>query len=136
MPDLTLPALKNVRFLDAQQGWAVGNESALYPTGIFRTEDGGRSWVTLPAGESGRWTTADFRDDAHGVVAGIDGQSGCCLGSQCHPIEHPELGQRPLRAMRLPDGRNGWLVGDGGLVMQTADAGLSWQNPRRRCPRV
>ncbi len=126
---LTLPALKYVRFLNAQQGWAIGNKSALYPTGIFRTEDGGRSWVTLPAATTGNWTTADFRDFAHGAVAGFDGALAVVSAPNVAASNTPGLGQRPLRAMKLPDGRNGWLVGDGGLVMQTNDAGLTWQNP-------
>ncbi len=132
--ELTLPALKYVRFLDARQGWAVGYASALYPTGIFRTEDGGRSWVTLPAGATGKWTAADFRDPAHGVVAGFDGQLAVVSAPLVTASTTPSLGRRPLRAMRLQDGRNGWLVGDGGLVMQTSDAGQTWQNPASPLP--
>lgn len=129
IPDLTLPALKHVQFHNPQQGWAVGNDSALYPTGIFRTDDGGRSWVPIPSGVTGKWTAADFRDPAHGVVAGHGGNLAVVSAPQVAPTQTPDVGQRSLRAMRLLDGRNGWLVGDGGLAMLTADGGLSWQNP-------
>ena len=44
IPDLTLPALKVARFFDYKRGWAAGDGSSLYPGGVFRTEDGGRSW--------------------------------------------------------------------------------------------
>ncbi len=134
VPSLTLPALKHVHFHDARQGWAVGNGSALYPAGVFRTEDGGRSWVTLPARLTGQWLAADFRDPAHGVVAGNDGRLAVVAAPQMVLSNTPTLGRRPLRAMRLVDGRYGWLVGDGGLVMLTTDAGLSWQNPAAPIP--
>ncbi len=128
VPDLTLPALKYVRFFNGQQGWAVGNTSALYPTGIFRTEDGGRSWFTLPVGLTGKWTAADFLDPAQGAVAGLDGILGVVSTPHVTASRTPQLGNRPLRAMRLSRDRTGWLVGDGGLVMHTTDAGLTWQN--------
>ncbi len=134
IPSLTLPGLKHVQFHDARQGWAVGNGSALYPAGVFRTEDGGRSWVTLPARLTGQWQAADFRDPAHGVVAGFDGKLAVVAAPQIAFSKTPDLGRRPLRAMRLVDRRHGWLVGDGGLVMQTTDAGLTWQNPVSELP--
>ncbi len=126
---LTLPALKYVRYFTAQQGVAVGNQTALYPTGIFRTEDGGRSWVTLPGGNGGQWTTADFRDTLHGAAAGFNGALSVISAPNVTASSTPTLGQRPLRAIRMGRGRSGYLVGDGGLVMQTEDAGLTWQNP-------
>ncbi|MHB8867063.1 MAG: YCF48-related protein, partial [Pirellulaceae bacterium] len=134
IPGLTLPALKTVRFLNAQQGWAVGNGSALYPTGIFRTEDGGRSWSTLPAGITGRWTTADFRDLTAGVAAGHDGQLARVTAPNVESVNMASVGPRPLRAVRLRDAQRGWLVGDGGLVLQTGDGGLSWQAPAGALP--
>jgi photosystem II stability/assembly factor-like uncharacterized protein len=129
VPGLTLPALKTVRFLSPQQGWAVGNPSALYPTGIFRTEDGGRSWSTLPAGISGHWTAADFHDTTHGMAVGHDGQLARVAAPNVEPVNMASVGQRPLRAIRLRDAQHGWLVGDGGLILQTVDGGVSWQTP-------
>ena len=38
----TLPMLVHIGFQDRTRGWAIGHGSALYPSGIFRTEDGGR----------------------------------------------------------------------------------------------
>ena len=134
VPGLTLPALKHVRFFDDKQGWAVGNSSALYPTGIFRTEDGGRSWATLPAGISGRWNAADFRDTRHGVVAGHEGQLATISAPRIDASSTPSLGLRPLRSLKMCDAQCGWLVGDGGLVLQTSDAGLTWQLPEGVLP--
>ena len=132
VPGLTLPALKTVRFLSPQQGWAVGNPSALYPTGIFRTEDGGRSWSTLPAGVTGHWVAADFRDITHGMVVGHDGQLARVAAPNVEAVNMASLGQRPLRAVRLSDAQRGWLVGDGGLILQTVDGGRILADSGRR----
>lgn len=134
IPDLTLPLLKHVHFHDARQGWAVGEDSTLYPAGVFRTSDGGRSWTTLPADRLGAWTTGDFRDPKHGVVAGYDGKLGLVAGPRISSSRTPDLGNRPLRALQMRDRGRGWLVGDGGLVMQTTDGGNSWQHPSGELP--
>jgi photosystem II stability/assembly factor-like uncharacterized protein len=131
---LTVPALKHVQFLNPQRGWAVGNASALYPTGIFRTEDGGRSWSTLPTSVPGRWTAADFRDFEVGIVAGENGRLARVAVPAVDAVNVAGLGERPLRAVGFSDARRGWLVGDGGLVMHTTDAGLTWQAPPGALP--
>ncbi|HEY1786147.1 MAG TPA: YCF48-related protein, partial [Pirellulales bacterium] len=41
---LMLPALRAIKFFDEQNGWAVARSSALFPIGVFTTQDGGRSW--------------------------------------------------------------------------------------------
>ncbi len=131
---LTLPALKQVQFQDARFGWAIGNRSSMYPTGIFRTEDGGRSWTPLPAGISGSWLTGDFRDQRRGVVAGYNGQLAVIAAPNVKPSQTPELGPRPLRRISMVNEAFGWLIGDGGLVLQTHDGGLTWQMPPGRLP--
>ncbi|MCO6456658.1 MAG: hypothetical protein J5I93_15275, partial [Pirellulaceae bacterium] len=127
--NLTLPALKVVRFLDARRGWAVGHRSAMHRTGVFRTEDGGRSWAAVPGGNSQGWLAGDFRDDRSGAVAGRTGQLSLVAYSQLKPSPGPDLGLRHLHRLRLQGPAGGWLVGDGGLVQQTSDGGLTWQAP-------
>lgn len=134
VPEVTFPTLDYVQFRDAQHGWAVGKSCALYPAGVFRTDDGGRSWTTLPAKTSGSWTAGYFQGPKHGVVAGRKGKLAVVRGPRIVASRTPDLGPRPLRALHMRDERHGWLVGDGGLVMQTTDAGLTWQNPSAELP--
>lgn len=129
VPGLTLPGLKHVRFFNASQGWAVGDGSSLYPTGVFRTEDGGRSWVTVPAGARGQWLAADFRDTRQGVLAGHNGAVAHVSSMRVVASQPPEIGLRPLRGVVFANERHGWLAGDGGLMLQTTDGGLTWQAP-------
>ncbi len=131
---LTLPALKHIHFSDPRSGWTLGNQSSMYPTGIFRTEDGGRSWTPLPAGVSGPWLSGDFRDTQRGVVAGTNGRLAVIDAPNVKASQTPELGPRPLRQVQMLDDIYGWLIGDGGLVLQTQDGGLTWQMPPGQLP--
>jgi photosystem II stability/assembly factor-like uncharacterized protein len=125
--NLTLPHVKQIHFVNAQQGWAVGTPSSMYPTGVFRTQDGGRSWTTLPAGVAGSWLAGAFTNSEHGVVVGRDGRLAVVRGPQVQSCRTPSLGLRAIRSVDWEDDQHGWLVGDGGLVLHTRDAGVSWQ---------
>ncbi len=145
-----LPALRRVKFLTANQGWAVGEASALHPSGVFHTNDGGRKWTPLPIvppvanGLPARaaeqhwlepgWLAGDFVDPLAGALAGRRGVAASIRNRSLQPSDGPRFGVRGLRRMQLgPDGR-GWLAGEGGLVLSTADAGASWQVPRGGLP--
>ncbi len=134
VPGLTLPALKHVQFLTLKRGWAVGQSSALYPAGLFCTEDGGLSWSTLPAAVPGRWTGADFRDFERGLVVGLNAQLARVGVPDLAAVPVEGLQGRPLRAVRMLDDVHGWLVGDGGLVLGTADGGVTWRVPPGALP--
>lgn len=125
----TLPALKEIVLSGTGRGWAVGDSSGLYPAGIFRTEDAGRTWRATPAGEAHRLLTAAFPSDPRGVVAGADGRLQLLLDAALMDSRTPDLGRRPVRRIRMQSRAAGWLVGDGGLLMSTRDGGLSWQRP-------
>lgn len=131
---ITVPWLKEVHFLDKLHGWALGDASAMYPTGIFRTDDAGRSWTPIPSGMRGAWIAGDFRDWRNGVAAGYDGALAVISAPQVQASRTPELGPRPLRALRMASSQNGWLAGDGGLLLQTADGGRTWQSPSQPLP--
>jgi photosystem II stability/assembly factor-like uncharacterized protein len=133
-PGLLLPGLKQVRFFDTRQGWCLGDGSALFPSGVFRSEDGGRSWAPVPKGESAGWIAGDFRDSKSGAVAGLSGALGLVTTSEVKPSRNRQLGPRYLRRMQLVGETGGWLIGDGGLVLTTEDSGFSWTAPKGALP--
>jgi photosystem II stability/assembly factor-like uncharacterized protein len=122
----TLPGLRGVKFLDAQNGWVWGDNSGLYPSGVFRTHDGGQTWTPVSKGTTTGWVTGDFRDHRSGAVAGQSGELGIVAGVEIRPSRTEDLGLRYLRQLRLGAGTAGWLVGDGGLVLTTNDSGFTW----------
>lgn len=128
-----LPAIRRIGFFDLAQGWAVGDTSAYFPTGVYTTSDGGKSWASMPGAANGGWLAADFVDPLTGHLAGRDGalatvrRGGVALAAS-------DFGLRALRHMKLVKGNAGWLVGDGGLVLQTVDRAGSWQTPPGALP--
>ena len=88
-PRLQLPVLRKIHFFDPRHGWAVGFRSAMYPSGAFATDSGGRNWQPYPAGNSPGWLAAAFFDGRDGMLAGRDSRPG----------------RRPARRPRSPAGR-------------------------------
>ena len=115
---LFVPALHRIGFFDPHYGWAIGCRSTMYPSGVFTTDDGGRSWQPLPGDNPAGWTTADFLDPRHGLIAGRNGSIALVRGRELESLgtAGPEL--RAFAQTRLSGrtGADGWLVGEGGLV--------------------
>ena len=128
-----LPTLKSVKFFSPTRGWAVGSPSSLYGGGVFHTTDGGRSWSPVNA-PSEHWLCADFLDESAGALAGRNGRLSIVATKGAIKSRTPDLGLRAVRDLKLNPNATGWLAGDGGLVMTTADGGLSWQLPARAIP--
>jgi photosystem II stability/assembly factor-like uncharacterized protein len=126
IPGLLLPGLVHIKFFDAKSGWAMGDASPLFPAGVFRTDDGGRTWSPIPNGESLGWVTGDFRDVRSGAVAGLAGSLATVTTGELRPGRMPSSDNRFVRRLQLVGPSGGWLVGDGGLVMTTADGGTTW----------
>ncbi|MEE9602444.1 MAG: YCF48-related protein, partial [Thermoguttaceae bacterium] len=126
---LLLPTLVKIKFFNPRQGVAIGRASELFPSGVFTTDDGGRSWTTLSAQMSESWRTGDFVSRNIGALAG---NLGSLATVRRRTIESAKGGGGLLRlpaAMRLVPPSSGWLVGDGGLILATGDLGGHWQSP-------
>jgi photosystem II stability/assembly factor-like uncharacterized protein len=123
---LMLPALERIAFFDPLHGWALGQSSAFFPSGVFTTEDGGRTWSALPAPESRAWLAGDFIDPHTGALAGRAGTLAAIRRRGVETVT-ANFGLRALRQMKLVAPAGGWLVGDGGLALTTRDLGKSWQ---------
>jgi photosystem II stability/assembly factor-like uncharacterized protein len=130
---LLLPAVERIGFFDKQRGWAVGAPSAVFPSGVYSSEDGGRSWSTLPSSEGHTWLAGEFIDSANGALAGATGAAGI-VRRRSVEVHSTDAGLAALARIRLVPPRAGWLVGDGGLVRQTVDLGNAWQPPPGALP--
>jgi photosystem II stability/assembly factor-like uncharacterized protein len=130
---LVLPTVSRIRFFDAQHGWAIGRSSALFPSGVFSTQDGGRSWSPISATESGAWLTGDFIDPNTGAMAGPVGRTAA-LRRRGIESANAAFGLRALADMKLVAPNKGWLVGEGGLALRTQDLGKSWQTSEGEIP--
>ena len=43
------------------------------------------------------------------------------------PVQRPALADAPLRAVQFVDAKEGWSVGDDGLILHTIDGGQTWE---------
>jgi hypothetical protein len=48
---------------------------------------------------------------------------------QPRTIEIPQAGERRLRTLTFLNANDGWVAGDGGLILHTADGGKTWSRP-------
>ncbi len=135
---LPLPALSAIKFFDKNHGWALGRCSSLFPSGVFTSDDGGRSWTALPCGEhiapGTSWATGDFIDQNSGAIAGPRGSLAVLRrrGIEASPSADESL--RAWHRLRYVSEDVAWIVGDGGWVMHSRDQGRSWQTPQNEPP--
>ncbi len=130
---LVLPAIRRLGFFDATHGWAFGQASAYFPSGMYATSDGGRSWSAMPAVEAHNWLAGDLTDRDTGAVGGRASALAVIRRHGAEPLA-ADYGLRAIWQMRLVAPTGGWLVGDGGLVLKTQDLGKSWQTSEGEIP--
>jgi len=63
-----LPALRDIFFIDAQQGWIVGARGT-----VLATRDGGKSWVAQRSGTRQLLGSVRFADARLGWITGTMG---------------------------------------------------------------
>ena len=131
---LMLPALKRVRFFDTRHGVALGCSSALFPSGLFATLDGGRSWAPLGSGTAGDWISGDIGSPGSVALAGQAGTAAFLVQKELAPAVIEDARWRNLRDLKRTGDGGAWLVGDGGLVRWSRDEGRSWQPPPGQIP--
>jgi photosystem II stability/assembly factor-like uncharacterized protein len=129
VPKVPLPKLRSIGFFNQHRGWAVGCSSPLFPSGVFVTDGGGRGWNGLPGPRPLDWRAAAFLYPGQGAVAGRGGEAAVVRHHALAGAVLPSLGLRAPRRMKLIPPGYGWLVGDGGLVLVTTDAGGNWRPP-------
>jgi photosystem II stability/assembly factor-like uncharacterized protein len=127
--DGRLPALEYVRFFDLDEGVVVGRSSPAGPAGVWRTADGGKTWQPVSGPTTQGWRSARFLAPDRGLVVGSQGRVALLAGDELRPARLPSLGQRTIHNVILQPNEQGWLVGDGGLVLVTSTGGASWQSP-------
>ncbi|MBM2840794.1 MAG: hypothetical protein HW412_1322 [Bacteroidetes bacterium] len=121
--------LTRVFFIDTVQGWVVGDSGT-----IFKTTNGGTTWVTQVSGisnaihsvfmasQSFGWALAfEYPLDTlwYGTIMLRTTDGGTTWVRQEHPEEF-------YYTVSFHDSVNGWLGGTRGKLMRTTDGGLTW----------
>ncbi|MCH2360276.1 MAG: YCF48-related protein [Pirellulales bacterium] len=122
--DGTLPSLNQIRMMSFDQGWAIGHGSPLHASGVFRTRDGGKTWITVGGSTSTSWTAMGF-SRSKVILGGVTGRLGSV---ETDLVKTNLLPPRPssVNQIEMLSETEGWLVGDDGLLLQTRTAGAAW----------
>ncbi|MCI0458802.1 MAG: YCF48-related protein [Gemmataceae bacterium] len=129
-----VPGLNCIRFGDARTGYALGDGSEQYPTGVFKTTDGGRNWEPVKGPRCPGWLAGDFKDGSSGALAGSWSQLATVNQGQFGTARVDPLGVRSPQAILLQGGQ-GLAVGQGGLLLTSSTGGARWGPTELKLPR-
>ena len=125
---LVLPKINRIHLEHVKSGWAIGQNSNFYSSGLFFTHDG-QTWESQGDAKSTGWIDGDKSGDQ---FIAIDGKGLLHVVDAGSRIEQAKVLDRQLgklRAVRMLDTKTGWAVGDSGTVLQTRDGGNNWFTP-------
>ncbi len=117
-----LPGLQRVRFFDDKNGIAAGDGSEQYPTGVFLTADGGRTWKPVAGPRCPTWLAADFQDLSTGALAGTWSRLATLRNGVLGASDVDTLSGRSVNGLQL-NGKRAAAVGQGGLILLSSDSG-------------
>ncbi|MCA9050446.1 MAG: hypothetical protein KDA89_17035 [Planctomycetaceae bacterium] len=129
-----LPPIHSLRFFDLENAIAVCDvPETENGTGVFRTDDGGETWKPLTSGASASGQTQTFRhtgsflSPTDGIIGGSGSSWAAVVGDQVVPLAAASATLRQVRGAAISREGNGWLVGDGGLLLRSDNGGVSWK---------
>lgn len=129
----TLSSLNYVKFFGPDEGIVVGQPTPLSPSGIYKTDDEGQTWIGIQGESPQAWKASCFLDPEMGLVAGSNGRISLMGGEQVIPSQLVPQGVRSIRSIAVSLGGTGWAAGDGGLVLKTVN-GVVWESPPTSLP--
>jgi photosystem II stability/assembly factor-like uncharacterized protein len=94
---------------------------------VYRTEDSGLSWTSVPAGTSQVLKGVSFAGGLLGIAVGAGGtivRSTDGKGASWSGVAAAVSAE--LEAVQLFDTLHGWAVGEAGTILYTKDGGQSW----------
>ena len=119
--------LQALDFVDAQHGWVVANDQRGPSATLWYTADAGVHWSAEYVTTGRLLYSVDVVGDAVWAAGGDPaGAAGLIVrGALGGPWTEQWAGPHRLADVHMADSTDGWAVGDGGLVLHTAD-GASW----------
>ena len=121
----SLTGLNQVKFLDSKTGFVVGDGTDLFATGIFKTQDGGRSWEPVQGPRSATFLACEFIGGRDAILGGAWSRLATLRDDGVGKIDIDTLGGRAIQGMANTPPR-AIAVGQGGLVLSSTTAGSRW----------
>ena len=125
------PHIKHIQFSDHKTGWAIGDSSSSFASGIYFTHDGGQTWQGQPLADRQQrhdWVAASRHGNR---LIGVS-TTGQLKFSQGNKVDNGGVlagRSQHFTDIDMTSPSDGWAVGTLGAIFQTRDQGLSWQAP-------
>jgi poly(3-hydroxybutyrate) depolymerase len=112
---------QGVSFSDANNGFAVGWQGV-----IFRTTDGGDTWVELTSGTNHLFYEVSSTDENTATAVGSGGTIRRTTNGGQTWFVQSSTAQGHLYGVSFTDFNNGTIVGAHGIIYRTLNGGVSW----------
>jgi photosystem II stability/assembly factor-like uncharacterized protein len=130
--------LPDVDFVDALTGWTVLDGSAGPGRGrVFKSTDGGRTWQNQGLDDSGRLGGVVALDANVVIAVGVyfpvimrSADGGQTWQYRDHQFFCTNSCGYAWYGIDSPDGQNVWVTGEQGIILHSADRGLTWETQR------
>lgn len=130
-----MPGLNRVRFTDPRTGLVFGDGSDQFPTGVFQTKNGGKTWEPVPGPRCSTWYAGSFlkgEAEPSGILAGAWNALATYRDGRFSKAEVDDLGGRSLLGTYLTPQR-AFAVGQGGLLLVSKTQGARYAYADLKC---
>lgn len=114
--DCDLPAFHAAGFMDGENAWAVGDCSARYPSGLYRSSDGGVTWTAAPGVTPGPWLCGAFISAHENILAGYESIAARTTAKGFAPIDLAILNPSAFRTATTLEHGQVIFGGDRGML--------------------
>ncbi|RKY59120.1 MAG: hypothetical protein DRP96_07435, partial [Candidatus Neomarinimicrobiota bacterium] len=116
----------DVDFVDASNGWAVGDGPYNGDAKIYHTTDGGTNWTEQTSGTENWFAAVDFIDTNNGWAVGYAGTILHTSDGGSNWSEQSSGTGEYLNDVIFLDSQTGWVCGTNGIILHTTDGGTNW----------
>jgi photosystem II stability/assembly factor-like uncharacterized protein len=126
------PALKQIQFTSLRSGWAIGEGSHKYRSGIYFTHDGGSTWTSdSPETARNSWRRA-ARNGQSTIAVSDSGAIGFSKPTSGNPADMDVAailgkGAQHFSDVAIIGDKDAWAVGRRGAIFRSSDNGLSFR---------
>ncbi len=117
-PTNTEISLRDIFFVDASNGWAVGDDGL-----VLHTTNGGDTWKIQASGTEEKLLSVSFADKNVGWAVGGDTGVSVIIHTtdggetwEMQPIEHTRISKVPANGVCVLDADKVWVTGNNGFV--------------------
>ncbi|MFM7057362.1 MAG: hypothetical protein ACKO2P_10620 [Planctomycetota bacterium] len=132
-----LPGIEQLQFFGLEDALAIcGPDAEFGGATVFRSRDGGETWQAIESDRpAAPWLAMGCFSAEEAVLGGLRQQSGTLVSGELVVLEEPRRTLRSFRGISVDRDGGGWLGGDGGILLQTQDGGVTWQAAAGEFPR-